>query len=285
MPLKKIISSESPPSLSLLSPFKMLAHLFSYRQLILQFTRREVVGRYRGTYLGLFWSLLSPLMTLAVYTFVFGFILKARFTSMHGTGEGHYALTLFSGIITYNIFSRSISGSPNQISSKPSYVKKVVFPLEILPVAALLGSLIHAMMALCILIVCLLLFSSNLEYTMLLYPLILVPTCALTLGLSWFLSSIGVFIRDISQALNVLLHLLFFISPIIYPLDAIPDRYQLITRINPLTTILENARKTLIWGEAPEWIWIVAVTLFSLILMQIGYVIFMKTKRYFPDFL
>jgi len=251
--------------------------------MIKQFAWREVVGRYKGTYLGLVWSLLNPLLTLAVYTVVFGVVLKAKFGPAAEAGTAQFALALFCGIIIYNVFSVCVSKAPSAIYEQPNLVKKVVFPLEILPVAMLAASIVNAGFGLAILIPALLIFSPNLSSTIYMFPLVLLPLCALSLGVAWFLASIGVFIRDVGQAIVILLQLLFFASPVIYPLSAAPGVFQIILRLNPLTTILEDARRTLIWGQSIEWPWWFAVTIVSLIVMQSGYVWFMKSKRVFAD--
>lgn len=277
------ITGAAPSSAEFANPLKMFRHLFSYRDMIRQFAWREVVGRYKGTYLGLLWSLLNPLLTLAVYTVVFGVILKAKFVPAAEAGTEQFALALFCGIIIYNVFSVCASKAPSAIYENPSLVKKVVFPLEILPVAMLAASIVNAGFGLAILIPALLILSPNVSSTIYMFPLVLLPLCALSLGVAWFLASIGVFIRDVGQAIVILLQLLFFVSPVLYPLSAAPGVFQTLLRLNPLTTILEDARRTLMWGQPIEWGWWLAVTIVSLVLMQLGYVWFMKSKRVFAD--
>jgi len=277
------ITGIAPSSAEFINPLEMFRSLFSHREIIRQFAWREVVGRYKGTYLGLFWSLLNPLMTLAVYTVVFGIILKAKFVPDAEDGTARFALALFCGIIIYNIFSVCASKAPSAIYENPSLVKKVVFPLEVLPVAMLVASIVNAGFGLAILIPALLILSPNVSPTMYMFPLVLLPLCALSLGVAWFLAAIGVFIRDVGQAIVILLQLLFFASPVIYPLSAAPPIFQVFLRLNPLTTILEDARRTLMWGQPIEWGWWLAVTIVSLVLMQLGYVWFMKSKRVFAD--
>jgi len=279
----KIITADPPRVIEFINPVKMVLNLSSRRDLIAKFAWRDVVGRYKGTYLGMIWSILNPLMTLAVYTFVFGVILRARFTTEASGGYGVYALVLFSGIIVFNVFSGCISKAALLVVGNPNYVKRVVFPLEILPVAALGSSLISAGLGLIVLIPALVIFSSKISSTIYLFPLTIMPLCALTLGLAWFLASIGVYIRDVGQVITVFIQLLFFVSPVIYPLSAVPERFHLLARINPLTTILENARRTLIWGQSLEWGWWAIVTTVSVAFMLLGYLWFMRTKRTFSD--
>lgn len=278
-----VIKSNPAPLLELLDPRKLFSQMIRQRELILLFTWREFEGRYKGTYLGLVWAFLNPLLTLAVYFFVFDVVLGERFGSRKGAGSSDFALTMFCGIIVYNIFSVSASKAPVSISERASFVKKVVFPLEILPVAALGASLLNAALGFLMLIPALLIFAPKIPSTMYLFPVVLLPVCAFSLGVSWFLGSLGVFVKDIGQAVAILLQLLFFATPVIYPLSAVPAILQLPLRLNPLTTILENARRTLVLGQGIEWDWLAAITLVSLLTMQFGYVWFMKTKRIFAD--
>ncbi len=254
-----------------------------HRELVILFAWREFEGRYKGTYLGLVWAFLSPLLSLAVYFFVFSIVLGARFGGMQGSGRADFALILFGGIIVYNIFAVSASKAPVSIAEQSSFVKKVVFPLEILPVAALGAGLLNAVLGLLMLIPALLIFSPKISSTLYLFPLVLLPMAAFSLGVSWFLGSLGVFAKDLGQAMAILLQLLFFATPVLYPLSAVPEFLQLPMRLNPLTTILENTRRTLVLGQGLEWGWWALITLVSLLVMQFGYVWFMKTKRYFAD--
>lgn len=276
----------TPPSLwEFVNPVKMIRDMHQHRNLIRQFLWKEVIGRYKGTHLGLLWSFLNPLLSLAVYTLVFGVILKAKFDPASNVGTGEYALHLFCGIILFNCFSVVASRAPLSIVDQPNLVKKVLFPLQILPVAILGGSLANAGFGLLILLGGLLLFSGFMPLTALFFPFTLIPLCALSLGVGWVLASLGVFIRDVGQAMGLLLQLLFFASPVIYPLSAAPEAFQWVLRLNPLTTILEEARHTLLMGQPLNWGWWFAVTAVSLLIMQFGYVWFMKSKRVFADLL
>ncbi len=281
---RRIITSEPPSAGEFVGVRKMIGNLYQFREIIKQFTWREVTGRYKGTYLGLIWTLITPLMTLAVYTFVFGVILNARFgVAQTGSGKLDFALNLFCGLIVFSVFSTSVSTAPCLIVGAANYVKRVVFPLETLPVSVVGAGLINAAMSMAILMPALLVFSERLSPTMYQFPLVLIPLCALSLGLSWFLASLGVFLRDLREAVGIIVQLLFFLSPVIYPLSAAPESLQPILRLNPLTTILENARRTLMWGQPIEWFWWFVVTAVSFVILQVGYVWFMKSKRAFAD--
>jgi lipopolysaccharide transport system permease protein len=260
-------------------------NLYSNRDLIRQFALREVRARYKGTYLGMFWTLLYPLMMLGVYTFAFGVILNARFGPDPNEGKVFFALNLFCGLILYDVFSGSVTRAPSLIISHSNYVTKVVFPLEILPVALLMANLINTLLGLAILVPAVLVFVPSISKTIYMFPLVFLPLCALSLGLSWFLASLGVFLRDIGQTVGVLVQLLFFLSPIIFPAAAAPSIIRPFLRLNPFTTILEDARATLIFGQPIQWYYWAVVSVCSLLIMQFGYVWFMKSKRAFADVL
>jgi lipopolysaccharide transport system permease protein len=167
--------------------------------------------------------------------------------------------------------------------SNVNYVKRVVFPLEVLPVSAVYANLVDVASGLVILLAALILFQSGLSPSALYFPILLIPLAFLTLGFSWFISAIGVFLRDVGQAVAVLLQLVFFMTPVIYPLSAAPESLRTVLRLNPLTIIVENARRVLIEGHPPEWTWLIVVTIASLAVFQLGYLWFMMSKRAFAD--
>lgn len=216
---------------------------------------------------------------------MFGLFLKASFNAVSDAGRLDFPLNLFCGLIVYNVFAGTVGRAPALIVGNPNYVKKVVFPLEVLPVSVLASSLASAAGGLAILIPIVLFTRPDASPAMLLFPLLLVPLCALSLGAAWLISSLAVFLRDIGQALGVLLQLLFFASPVIYPLSAVPEFLQPYMALNPLTPILEGSRRVLIQGLAPDWGALGFAALLSLMIMQAGYCWFMKSKRAFADVL
>lgn len=270
-------------STPLVFPYDMLRNLHRHRNLIRQFAWRDVISRYKGSYLGMVWSFVTPLMMLAVFSFVFSVIFKAKWGVSTDEGKLQFALTMFCGMTVFNIFGECISRAPNLVLQYPNYVKKVVFPLEILPVAALGSSLINGGLSLGVLIPAVLFFSHSWPSTIYLFPLVLIPICALSLGFGWFLASMGVFVRDIAQPVGVIVQMLFFVSGIFFPPSAIPEDIRPLMELNPMVGILENARRTLMWGQYPDWYALAVVTALSLVIMQIGYMWFMKTKRAFAD--
>jgi lipopolysaccharide transport system permease protein len=278
-----MITSRSESVLHYLNPIAMARNLWRHRDLIRQFTRREIEGRYKGSFLGLFWSFVNPLVLLLIYTFVFGVVFKARWPNAKTDNLGEFAITLFCGLICFTIFSDCINRAPGSIISVPNYVKKVVFPLEILAVSAFGSALFHALVSLSILLCANLLLNGTLQWTLLLLPIVALPLVFFSLGLSWLLASLGVFVRDISYTVVLVVQVLFFLTPIFYPLQTIPEPYQAILRLNPLTSAVENFRRVILWGGQPSWIGLLLWLLATGAVMLLGYTWFMKTKKAFAD--
>ncbi|MFO1098503.1 MAG: ABC transporter permease [Xanthobacteraceae bacterium] len=256
---------------------------------MLQLVRREVVGRYRGSILGIAWSLLTPLFMLAVYTFVFSTIFKARWNPS-ATGAdvaehplAEFAIILFAGLIVFQLFGEVVNRAPRLILENVNYVKKIVFPLEILPIVALGSALFHTFVSMVVLLVFIVLFMEQIPQTAVLLPVALAPYAILILGLAWFLASLGVYFRDIAQFLSTIVTALMFLSPIFFPSTALPEWLQPWLALNPIALPVEETRNVLIWGKAPDW---AALGLYSLIAVAVavlGYVWFQKTRKGFAD--
>ncbi|MHB8204728.1 MAG: ABC transporter permease [Desulfomonilaceae bacterium] len=266
-----------------LNPVTMARNLYRHRSLIKQFAWRDFVSRYKGSFLGVFWSFITPLMMLAVYAFVFSVIFKSKWNAKTDQSQIDFALTLFCGLTVFNIFAEAVTRAPALILGYPNYVKKVVFPLEVLPVAALGTSILNAVVSIAILLVAQLIVSQTISMTIMLFPLVLIPLCAATLGITWFLSSLGVFIRDIGQAVGVLVTMLLFVSGVFFPPTAVPKEFDFLVQLNPLVSILEESRRTLMWGLFPNWEWLASACIGSIIIMLLGYAWFMRTKKAFAD--
>jgi lipopolysaccharide transport system permease protein len=268
-----------------LSPLAMLRSLWRQQALIRQIGRRDVVSRYKGSYLGIVWSLITPLVMLFVYAFVFSVIFKSRWGTTSSQSQVDFALTLFCGLLAYNVFAEVITRAPTLVVSNPSYVKKVVFPLEALPVAALFTALVNCAAGLGVLLVAWLVVHHTLSSTIWLFPLMLLPLCLLSLGLGWFLASLGVFIRDITHPVGVLVQVLLFMSGIFFPMTALPPKFQHILLLNPLVSLIENIRRTVLWGQWPVWRWWIIGLVGSLVVLQLGYYWFMRSRKAFADVL
>jgi len=269
------------------NPIYIIRHLWKHRYLIGQMTWREFGLRYRGSYLGMLWSILYPLFTLLIYTFVFSVVFKARWQSAieNQTSTGEFAIVLFAGLIPFYFFSEVINKAPGLILNYPNYVKKVVFPLEILVVVICGSALFSSFFNIGIILIATMIVLHTFQPTIILLPLIYLPLVLLTSGFAWFLASLGVYIRDIGQFISLVTQIFLFISPIFYPISSVPEKFQNILRLNPLTMIVTNCRNLLLWGELfsiREWaIW----TLISIVIAIIGYIWFIWTKRGFADVL
>jgi homopolymeric O-antigen transport system permease protein len=267
-----------------LDPIEMSRNLWQHRDLIVRLTSQEVGQRYRGSYLGVVWSFITPILMLSVYAFVFSGIFQPRWGQAAGTSQpGEFVLILFAGLIPFGVFSEVINRAPSLVLNTPNYVKKVVFPLEVLPVVAAGSAVVNSLISSMILLVASLVLLHQVSPTVVLLPLAYVPLVLLTLGLGWFLASLGVYIRDIGQAIGVVTQVLFFLSPIFYPVSAVPVHLQLILHVNPLTAILGGFRRTMLWGAMPVWETWAALTLGTAVVAQLGYAWFMQTKKGFAD--
>ncbi|WP_341281416.1 ABC transporter permease [Paenibacillus sp. FSL H8-0537] len=263
----------------------MVQTLWKQRNLINQFVKREVSGRYKGSYLGMVWSFINPLMMLIIYTYFFSVVFRAKWGGGADESQVEFALILFCGLITFNFFSDIITRSPAIIVSNPNYVKKVVFPLEILPVTIVGAAFVHFLISFGILLVALIVLMGIINWTIILVPLVMLPLALMTLGLSWFFASLGVFIRDIGQFLGVAVQALMFLSPIFYPISIIPENLRGIYYINPISHVVEDMRKVIILGQFPSWSWLLLGTAIGLITTWLGYYWFSKTKGGFADVL
>lgn len=266
------------------SPKALLSSLWIHRSLAYQLAKREVVGRYRGSVAGLAWSFFNPLLMLAVYTFVFSVIFQARWSGLEG-GKGSFAIVLFVGVLVHGIFAECLNRAPGLIMANTNYVKRVMFPLEILPWVAMGSALFHAFISLIVLILAQLLVFGSVPWTALLLPLILAPLVLTTMGVTWIFAAFGVYLRDIGQITVVITTVALFLSPVFYPVTALPEKYRVVFLMNPLTFIIEQSREVMIWGRLPDWSGLVLYIAASLAVASIGFWTFQKMRRGFADVL
>ena len=259
--------------------------LWRNRQLILQMTRREVIGRYKGSAMGLLWSFLNPVFMLMVYTFVFSVVFKARWGVDGNESKTQLAVVLFVGMIVHSLFAEVLNRAPSLILSNVNYVKKVIFPLEILPVISMGAALFHSLVSLVVLLIAFVVFNSYLHWTVIFTPLVLLPLIILTLGFAWALASLGVFIRDVGQTVGIVTTVMMFLSPVFFPVTSMPEAYRPLIMANPLTFIIEQSREVLIWGHPPNWTGLGVYTLAATAVAWSGYVWFQKTRKGFADVL
>lgn len=277
-----MINPHAHPSTSLTS---LARSLWQHRDLIAQMARREVVGRYRGSIMGLAWSFFNPVLMLVVYTFVFSVVFKARWGAGVEESQTGFAIVLFVGMIVYGLFSEMANRAPGLILSNVNYVKKVIFPLEILPVVSLGAALFHTLISLVVLLAAILLINGTLAWTVIFFPLVILPLLIATLGVAWFLASLGVFVRDVGQTVGIFTSVLMFASPVFYPVHALPEKFQVWLMLNPLTFVIEQSRAVMIFGKLPDWAGLGIYAVASLLIAWAGYWWFQKTRKGFADVL
>jgi lipopolysaccharide transport system permease protein len=264
------------------APVAAFACAWNHRRLILRLARREIEARYRGSILGLLWSIVSPLLMLSVYTFVFSTVFRGRWSQSAGT-TGEFALLLFSGLIVVSMFIECVNRAPSLMLENGSYIKRVIFPLEILPWVVLAVAAFNAAVSLVALAAFYVVVLGPPPATAMLFPVLLIPLALTTLGFTWFLASIGVFLRDIRQMIGIATTMLVFVSPVFYPLEAVPEPYRRLIRLNPLTWVLEDTKAVLFWGRWPSWSGCAAQLVFGVIVMSLGFWWFMRTRKAFAD--
>ncbi|HRK69707.1 MAG TPA: ABC transporter permease, partial [Hyphomonas sp.] len=216
-----------------INPIRIGVRLLAHRELIWQMARREVGQRYRGSYLGMLWTLITPIAMLLVYTFVFSLVFRSRWQADVETPPGEFALILFSGLAAFNFLSEVINRAPTLILSNPNFVKKVVFPLEILPVVAIVSALVNSLISVALVVIGGILVLGHVSSTILLLPLAYVPLILMVIGLAWFLSALGVYVRDIGPGISIVVQMLFFVSPIFFPVSAAPEWIRPAYALNP----------------------------------------------------
>jgi lipopolysaccharide transport system permease protein len=267
------------------SPLYLLRRLRQHWQLIVQMTKRDVVGRYKGSVMGLMWSFLNPLFMLVVYTFVFSVVFKARWSGAGEETRSEFAVVLFTGMIVHSLFAEILNKAPTIILNNTSYVKRVVFPLEILPIITAGGALFHALVSLLVLIGAIFFAGGVLHFTILLIPVVILPLLTLTIGLAWFFSSLGVYLRDVGQTVGILTTIMLFLSPVFFPVSALPEYMQPYMIFNPLTFIIEQSRAVLILGRLPDWQGLGIYMIIATLVAWLGFTWFQKTRGGFADVL
>ena len=249
--------------------------------LILSLTKRELAARYRGSVLGFFWAVLTPVVMIAIFTIIFAGIFKARFGA--GSSQWDYALYLFCGLLPWNAFQESLQLSSNTIVAHSNLVKRVVFPLETLPVSLSLAAVANQMFGTVALILAAILFRGELHGTIVFLPLLVIPQLLATFGAAWLVASLGVFVRDIVQGITLLLMAWMYLTPIIYPESLVPERYRGIVNLNPFTPLIRNYRRIILDGSFPDWRGLTYFVAFAIVSFLLGYWWFARTRKNFAD--
>jgi lipopolysaccharide transport system permease protein len=266
------------------APRRFLRGVLHRWSLLPELVKRDFAGRYKGSMLGILWSLFNPLLMLAIYTFVFSVALKARW----GIGEESriaFAVVLFSGMIVHSFFAECLNRAPGLITSNPNYVKKVVFPLELLPVMVLFSALLHLLVSLAVLLAFCLLAGIEVHAGTFALPLVLLPLMLMTLGISWILASLGVYLRDLAQIVGVITTVALFLAPVFYPVEALPANWRVLLAWNPITLPVIQLREAMLWGTPLQWdLWAASLAM-GVATCLLGYWWFQKSRRGFADVL
>ncbi|MDT7128617.1 ABC transporter permease [Citrobacter braakii] len=258
--------------------------LWLNRSLIFQMTKRDILSKYKGSAIGVVWSLINPILMLMIYTLVFSVVFKARWgAAAVNEPKTQFAIILFVGLIMHSFLAECLLRAPNLILQYSNYVKKVVFPLEILPIVVVLSAVFQSLISSAVLIMAFFIFNGFVNWTIIFAPLVFLPLIILSLGLTWLISSLGVYIRDIGQSIGVIVTVLIFLSPVFYPLSALPSGMQHIVLLNPLTYIIEQSRSVIVWGQLPDFVGLSIYSFVSLCLTYFCYIWFQKTRKGFAD--
>lgn len=258
-----------------------------HHRLIVQLARRNIISRYRGSVAGMAWSMLIPILMLAVYTFVFGYIFGLRSGSADaevGPDLG-FAAFLFSGIVVHAFFAECLNRAPGLISNNAQYVKKVVFPLECLGWVAILTALFQTTISLTVLLIFLWFLNGVVHPTVFLVPVIFLPLALLASGIIWFLSAVTVFVKDFAQIVGVLVTLMLFLSPVFYPVSVLPPLMQKLIYLNPISFIIEQLRRVVLEGMWPAWTGLSVYFLVACVVALLGLMFFRRLRPAFADVL
>lgn len=251
--------------------------------LIWQLGKRQISGRYRGSFLGVLWSFINPLLLLGIYAFVFGFVFRAKFGANLSGNKSDFAIILFTGLIIHQFFAECLSKAPDLVVSNANYVKKIIFPLEILPWSVMFSALFHLMISFIVLL--LFYFSVHLSFhwTVIFFPLVLLPLVIITMGISWFLSAVGVFFRDMNQFIGFIVTICLFLSPTFYPVTNIPLPFRYVLYLNPITLIITQVRSVVLDGQIPDWYGLSLYLVVALVVAILGLSWFQKVRHIFAD--
>ena len=262
----------------------LLSYLWPWRHrgLIAQLARREVHARYRQSWLGLVWVVLTPLMMLGVYTLVFRHVMRVRW---YGLEEGNleFALRIYAGLAVFNFFAECVNRAPTLVLEQPHLVKKVVFPLEILPWAAAVSASVGLAVSGVLMMVLAAFSQTGLPITVVALPLVWVPLLPLVLGLGWLLAGLGTYVRDVGQLLGMLVSALMFLSPIFFPVEALPESVRSVMLLNPLAWVMTGTREVLLTGHWPDWGALLLLFVTCTLVAMLGAAFFRKARVGFSD--
>ena len=262
----------------------MIKTLKDNKYLLWQLVKKDIEQRYKGSVLGMLWSIIVPILMLVIYTFVFSEIFQAKW-DVDTSDKYEFALVLFCGLTAFNMVSEVMNRSANLIASNTNYVKKVIFPLELLPIVITFSALFNCVISYLILIIAKIVLYRNFSITLYQSILIFIPLILISIGVGYILSAISVYLKDVSNVISVLVMVLMYMSPVFFPLSSVPEKYRVICMMNPMTYIIENFRNTMLYGMNINWSFFGISILIAVALSCIGYVVFMRVKEGFADVL
>lgn len=263
----------------------VLKNIITQRGLIYHMVRREIVSRYRGSMLGIFWSIIQPLLMLAIYSFVFGHVMQARWPIQGGDIAGMFSLLLFCGLLFHTLLAECLIRAPQLVVGQVNFVKKVVFPLEVLPVVLVCSTLFHFTIGFCVLLAAQLLLLGAIVWTIVLLPIVLLPFILICLGAGWLLAALGVYVRDVGHIIGLFTTILLFFSPILYPSEMLPEWIRPFIFLNPLSWVVETTRNLLLTGILPSLYTTVIYYSAAILVAIVGLLFFQKTRKGFADVL
>lgn len=267
------------------SPISMILGIHKSKNLIYQLTKREIGARYRGSLMGATWSILNPLLLLMIYSVVFTYVFRARWGEVVSDTQTSYSIILFIGLIIHGLTAEILNKSPALIIRNANYVKKVVFPLEILAISEVFAALFHYFISFSVLLVILIGYTGGIKFTVVLMPITALSIVPMMIGASWFLSSLGTYLRDLNQLVGLVVTALLFLSPVFYPVSGLPQKLQNIILWNPITIPIEETRKVVLYGQYPDWNKVLLFWMVSIVFLWMGYCVFQKSRKGFSDVL
>jgi lipopolysaccharide transport system permease protein len=261
------------------APYQALTRHFA---LVMEMARRDVASRYRGSFAGLLWSFFNPLLLLVIYTFVFGVLFKSRWNSQT-TDSFEYAMVLFAGLNISAFFAESANRATTLVTGHANFVKRVVFPLEILTWSTIASGLFHLLVSTVVLLAISPFFMGQVPWTAIFFPVVVACFLPFVTGTIWLLASLGVYVHDLRQVMGIVTTALMFLAPILYPKTLVPIQYRGLLYLNPLTVIVEASQIVLVFGERPAWIHLGAYVLVSSLFAWLAFAWFEQTRKGFAD--
>ncbi|MGH7369426.1 MAG: ABC transporter permease, partial [Candidatus Methylomirabilaceae bacterium] len=258
-----------------------LSGLYRHGALIRNFVKRDLQARYRGSAIGLMWSVVHPLVMLGLYTYIFSSILRVRVGAAEGTGS--FAIYLFCGLLPWNAFAEALNRSTGVVLEHANLIKRTIFPSQILPIYPVVSGIFNQLIGLGILLVALLVTSHPFSSLLLLLPAVLLFQFALTVGLAWIVAGLTVFVRDLGQLVGMVLTIWVFLTPIFYPPTLVPEQLRFLLAANPMYALVESYRCLILKGQLPPSADLAVLAFVALPVFVLGYWMFTRMQGAFAD--